>query len=520
VTFHPVAIRLKVLLVSVAATLALVGAQPAAALSGPDVSSWQHPNGTGINWGQVRASGMSFAFVKATEGPSGYYQNPYFYSDWAGVRAVGMVRGAYHFARPQYSATNQANFFISVIGASSQPGDLPPALDLEDTGGLSPTDLGYWTQTFLTTVKSLTGRTPIIYSYPYFWRTNMANTTAFAGYPLWLADWTGRSGPNYPLPGGWGSFTFWQFTSQAKVPGISGNVDMSNFCCDSAALSGLATQRTCGNSNPVGPNTPHPSQQVAAVGIDCALWVHQVSSPGFSSLGGVLRGAPAVVASGAGTDPYYIVTGQDHDLWIRSGSAGWQRLTAGGAVVCGDNPTAVIDGGGTLWVACQGQDQALWVGHGPATSTPLPQVGFGSWQSLGGTLTGGPAVALIGGTPTFFISGKDRMVSTRTTSTGYVLTPWICNGHPAAATYLSTTYFACQGWDRALWYDVNSGQGWSGAKSLGGVLVDGTGVAVGPTGPSFFVEGQDVAVWERTLSQGWSSDGGIVDYGVGAAYLP
>jgi hypothetical protein len=111
-------------------------------------------------------------------------------------------------------------------------------------------------------------------------------------------------------------------------------------------------------------------------------------------------------------------------------------------------------------------------------------------------------------------------VLTRTISTGYASTPWICNGHPAAATSGSTTYFSCQGWDRALWYDVNSGKGWSGAKSLGGVLVDGPGVSAGPSGPTFFAEGQDAAVWERTLSQPWSSDGGIVDYGVGAAYVP
>jgi lysozyme len=502
----------------IAATLVLIGGLPATALSGPDVSSWQHPNNVGINWSQVRGSGQSFAFVKATEGPTGYYQNPYFYSDWAGVRAAGMVRGAYHFARPEFSAVDQAHYFISVIGASSQPGDLPPALDLEQTGGLSPADLGYWTQTFLTTVKSLTGRTPILYSYPYFLRNSLGNTTAFAGYPLWLADWTGRSTPNYPLPGGWGSFTFWQYTSGATVPGISGNVDMSNFCCDSGALNSLATTRAC-QTAAYGATlaVPHPSQQTAAVGQDCALWVHLASSPGFTSLGGVLRGAPAVVASGTST--YYIVTGQDHDLWIRSDSAGWQRLTNGPAVICGDNPAAAVIGG-ELWVGCEGQDQALWAVHAAAAGNPLPRVDYGSWQGLGGTLTGGPAVASVGGTPTFFISGKDRKVLTRTLSTGYSSTGWICNGHPAAGTYTSTTYFACQGWDRALWYDVNAGQGWAGPKSLGGILIDGPGLAAGPNGPTFFVEGQDVAVWERTINQAWSNDGGIVDYGVGAAYIP
>src|SRR5215475_3414013 len=55
-------------------------------LTGPDVSSWNHPNGAPISWGQVAAAGNSFAFVKATEGPTtvggSFYTNPYFAGDF------------------------------------------------------------------------------------------------------------------------------------------------------------------------------------------------------------------------------------------------------------------------------------------------------------------------------------------------------------------------------------------------------------------------------------------------------
>ena len=155
-----------------------------------------------------------------------------------------MVRGAYHFARPSLpaaaSASDQAHFFISTIGNTRERGDLAPALDLEVNGGLSPSDLITWTQAFVSTVQSLTGRVPIIYSYPSFWRNSMANTTAFTAYPLWLADYTGTSSPNYPLPGGWQAYTFWQYTSSGSVPGIQGNVDVSKYCCDPGSLSNLA----------------------------------------------------------------------------------------------------------------------------------------------------------------------------------------------------------------------------------------------------------------------------------------
>jgi lysozyme len=499
----------------------LLGADSAtAALSGPDVSSWQHPGGAGIDWGQVRGSGQTFAFVKATEGPTGFYQNPYFTSDWGAIRGANLIRGAYHFARPEFSASDQANYFASVIGSLNEPGDLPPVLDLESTGGLAPGDLIAWTQAFLSRLQAVTGRVPMVYSYPYFIRTSLGNTSAFNSYPLWLADYTGTGSPSYPLPGGWGSFTFWQFTSQAAVPGISGNVDMSNYCCDQRALNVLALLANCRNNDRPGTIVVgHPSQQVAADGGDCALWDHPGGSAGWAGLGGLLLGAPAVVPSGSGGSPYYIVTGSDGDLWIRDGTSGWGRLDVGGQVACRDNPAAVVISG-TLWVACQGADNALWMGHGPASGSSIPQIDRSNWQGLGGQLISGPAVASTGGSPTFFALGADHHVWLRGLAPGFSQTSWICNGHPAAATYATNTYFACQGADRALWYATNPGAGWTGAGSLGGILIDGPGIAASPFGPTFYGEGQDTAVWERTLGSGWSSDSGIVQYGVGAAWIP
>ena len=134
-----------------------------AAITGPDVSNWQHPNGASINWNLVKAAGHSFAFVKATEGTG--YTNPNFAGDWSAILAAGMDRGPYHFARPELPAADQANYFISVTGNTREPGT-SPVLDLEQTGGLAPPQLVQWTQTFLSTVQSLTGRTPMIYVSP------------------------------------------------------------------------------------------------------------------------------------------------------------------------------------------------------------------------------------------------------------------------------------------------------------------------------------------------------------------
>ncbi|MGI8608631.1 MAG: glycoside hydrolase family 25 protein [Candidatus Dormibacteria bacterium] len=224
-----------------------------ASITGPDVSSWQHPHGASIDWNQVKAAGHSFAFIKATESTG--YTNPYFSGDWATLAAAGMDRGAYHYADPSQPAFDQANHFIAVTGNTREPGDLPPVLDLEQTGSLPPTTLVTWTHTFLDRVQALTGRMPIIYSYPSFWTNSMGNTSDFsaAGYPLWLADYTGRATPSFPLPGGWTSWTFWQYTDAAGVPSIAGGVDNSNYCCDFSSLQQLAFGSTTTEAPPAPP---------------------------------------------------------------------------------------------------------------------------------------------------------------------------------------------------------------------------------------------------------------------------
>ena len=219
---------------STASTAAITAAGSGIFL-GPDVSSWQHSGGA-INWAAAAGASVSFAFIKATEGPA--YTNPYFAGDFAGAGNAGLYRGAYHFARPALpisTAADQARQFVAVTGVLHGALDLPPVLDLEASGGLGPADLANWTATWLSAVQQLTGRVPMIYASPNFWASALGNTTSLSGYPLWIARWTTASDP-LPLPGGWTSWLFWQYTSTGAVPGISGNVDLSRFCCSLAKL--------------------------------------------------------------------------------------------------------------------------------------------------------------------------------------------------------------------------------------------------------------------------------------------
>ncbi len=223
-----------------------VGAASVDAATGPDVASWQHPNGAPIDWGQVRAAGHDFAFIKADEGPrspgGAYYTNPYFTQDWNGAAGAGLYRGAYHYARPKLplsTAIEDARHFISVTGSMQGPLDLPPVLDFEETGGLPPASVAQWARTWLQEVERLTGRASIIYPGYYFWRDSVGGPTDFGRYPLWIANWTSAAAPA-PIPAGWGTWTFWQWTATGSSPGIPWTVDLNRFCCPDANLGLLA----------------------------------------------------------------------------------------------------------------------------------------------------------------------------------------------------------------------------------------------------------------------------------------
>ncbi len=192
---------------------------------GIDVSKWQ---GT-IDWALVRASGKRFAIAKASEGIG--YEDPTYDVNKAGALAQGIKLGAYHFARPgSNNPVVEADWFVDTAGY--ERGMLIPTLDLEQTGGLGTTALTAWVKAWVERVDERLGVKPMIYVSPNFWRTNMADTRWFAenGYRvLWVAHW-GVGSPNAP-GGDWAgrSWTFWQYTSNGRVPGIAGRVDLNRY---------------------------------------------------------------------------------------------------------------------------------------------------------------------------------------------------------------------------------------------------------------------------------------------------
>jgi GH25 family lysozyme M1 (1,4-beta-N-acetylmuramidase) len=236
------------------AALLTAGVGPADAvtgITGPDVSSYQHPHGVSINWAAVKRQNRVFAIVKATE--SGWYVNPWFGRDYSGAHKAGLVRGSYHFAVPKYpivkTATSQAEFYLRRLGDTVRTTQtLPPALDLEVDGGLSRAALIQWAQTFLLTVRKESGRTPLLYTYPDFWFRTLGDAAALRRYPLWFANYHGTTIP--------GATQLWQFTSGGKVWGIRGGVDLSRFIASADEWAALSDGTVATPWEPAAPGAP------------------------------------------------------------------------------------------------------------------------------------------------------------------------------------------------------------------------------------------------------------------------
>lgn len=72
---------------------------------GVDVSTYQGD----VDWPALRAQGVDFAFIKATEGSS--LQDRQFSANWENAQAAGVRVGAYHFFSYDSPGETQADQF-------------------------------------------------------------------------------------------------------------------------------------------------------------------------------------------------------------------------------------------------------------------------------------------------------------------------------------------------------------------------------------------------------------------------
>lgn len=212
---------------------------------GLDVSYWQ----SGIDWPKVRATGQRFAFIKATEGET--YSDPTFNDDWDGAKLSGLLRGPYCFFHPKQDPKKQADYFISVVKAQNDIGELPPVIDLEVTDGLTRDKIIPKVKAWLDEVEQAFGRKPMIYSGVAFLETNLSDLgggppTWAKDYPFWLSWYPIQfvDGMTPLMPRGWFNWNFWQYSENGRLNGINTKANLDVFNGTLADLYAFAGAQT------------------------------------------------------------------------------------------------------------------------------------------------------------------------------------------------------------------------------------------------------------------------------------
>ena len=191
-------------------------------MNGIDISSWQK----GID---LAAVPCEFVVIKATEGTS--YVNPHCDPAFTQAKSLGKKLGVYHFAGGN-NADDEAEHFVENVKGYVKEAIL--VLDWEITAATNSVD---WVKQWLDRVHQLTGVKPFVYMSNSVVNGHDWSPVADAGYRLWNAYYYAfgvRMGynPDAPLPkrmGAWEAPTLYQYTSEGRLDGYNGNLDLDVF---------------------------------------------------------------------------------------------------------------------------------------------------------------------------------------------------------------------------------------------------------------------------------------------------
>ena len=190
-----------------------------------DVSRYQ---GT-VDWAQVAAAGYKGAMLKTvstnrklSKRSDGLYIDPTFEANYRNARAAGLDVGVYYYTYATSEAMADAELALVRQAVYGKELTMPVCVDVEENKlkKLSTLDLTNVVAYALEKVEAM-GFYAQLYTY-----TNYSNMELDMGrlanrWDVWLSDTTGHT----PAVGY--HYNAHQYTSEGRVPGISGNVDLN-----------------------------------------------------------------------------------------------------------------------------------------------------------------------------------------------------------------------------------------------------------------------------------------------------
>lgn len=187
-----------------------------------------------VDFNKVKADGIDFVYVRV--GYTGYTKkklslnyDPYYQENITNALAAGLQVGVYWYSQAlnEDEALQEANMLLNVIGSYNIT--LPVVYDYEfagvgengrlDSANLSKAQMTANSLAFLNRVSQM-GYTPCLYANYNFLEKSVYASQISSVAKIWLAHY--NTSTDYP-----GDYEYWQYTSDGRVNGISGRVDMN-----------------------------------------------------------------------------------------------------------------------------------------------------------------------------------------------------------------------------------------------------------------------------------------------------
>lgn len=208
-----------------------------------DVSRWQKR----IDWDKVKASGLVSGVMlralgnSAKDAPSKPYIDPYFARNYAECQRLGIPCGVYYYCKAVNTAEADAELALLRKVLTGKTVQLPVAVDIEDSYVQAPLDKQTLTDIAAHALAAIEqmGFYAMLYTGLYFGQTNLyMGGAALKKYDVWLARYPKDKTKTKPEDKPKTDFAFgmWQYTRAARVPGVSGDVDLSHAYKDYAKI--------------------------------------------------------------------------------------------------------------------------------------------------------------------------------------------------------------------------------------------------------------------------------------------
>lgn len=209
-----------------------------------DVSRWQGR----IDWDKVKASGKVDGVLlktvstnrKLSRRKDGLYIDPTFERNYSECKRLGIPVGVYYYTYATDKQMADAELALLKTALTGKTFELPISVDVEDNkikklSTQALTDLAAYA---LATVERW-GFYALLYVGLNFAQTELyMGGAALRKYDVWLARHPRDKSKTKPEDKPKTDFAFgmWQYTSTARIPGVSGNVDMSHAYKDYAGI--------------------------------------------------------------------------------------------------------------------------------------------------------------------------------------------------------------------------------------------------------------------------------------------